>query len=185
MLLTETHHAAILVEFYKELMSVCGEARGYDVFMTAGRSYGSRRGRRMALRAMRDGNPLDTTSYFAYGELLCTEGGYAGELYEAFPGVVHEHQEEDDFLVKFIETIACHGCTLKDVETLFAQYSDQVFEGSYAGDDFDYLFYFRDNKPNDYRCCITFEGRHVIYHRFTPEDYVDYDFGEVIPVKGE
>ena len=98
---------------------------------------------------------------------------------------VHEHQEEDDFLVKFIETIACHGCTLKDVETLFAQYSDQVFEGSYAGDDFDYLFYFRDNKPNDYRYCITFEDRHVIYHRFTPEDYVDYDFGEVIPVKGE
>ena len=31
---------------------------------------------------------------------------------------VHEHQEEDDFLVKFIETIARHGCTLKDVETL-------------------------------------------------------------------
>lgn len=98
---------------------------------------------------------------------------------------VHEHQGEDDFLVKFIETIACHGCTLQDVETLFTQYSDQVFEGSYAGDDFDYLFYFRDNKPNDYRYCITFEGRHVIYHRFTPEDYVDYDFGEVIPVKGE
>lgn len=98
---------------------------------------------------------------------------------------VHEHQEEDDFLVKFIETIARHGCTLKDVETLFAHYSDQVFEGSYAGDDFDYLFYFRDSKPNDYRYCITFEGCHVIYHRFTPEDYVDYDFGEVIPVKGE
>lgn len=98
---------------------------------------------------------------------------------------VHEHQEEDDFLVKFIETIARHGCTLQDVETLFAQYSDQVFEGSYAGDDFDYLFYFRDSKPNDYRYCITFEGCHVIYHRFTPEDYVDYDFGEVISVKGE
>ena len=87
--------------------------------------------------------------------------------------------------MKFIQTIAHHGCTLQDVETLFTQYSDQVFEGSYAGDDFDYLFYFRDNKPNDYRYCITFEGRHVIYHRFTPEDYVDYDFGEVIPVKGE
>lgn len=108
MLLTETHHAAILVEFYKELMSVCGEARGYDVFMTAGRSYGSRRGRRMALRAMRDGNPLDTTSYFAYGELLCTEGGYAGELYEAFPGVVHEHQEECMWAEVFHRE--CHQC---------------------------------------------------------------------------
>ena len=75
---------------------------------------------------------------------------------------VHEHQEEDDFLVKFIETIARHGCTL--------------------GDDFDYVFYFRDSKPNDYRYCITFEGCHVIYHRFTPEDYVDFDFGEVTPV---
>lgn len=94
MLLTETHHAAILVAFYKALKNACGETRGYDIFMTAGRNYGSRRGRRMALRAMRDGNPLDTTSYFAYGELLCTEGSYAGEFYEAAPGVVHEHQEE-------------------------------------------------------------------------------------------
>lgn len=93
MLLTETHHAAIIAEFYKELMSACGEVRGYDIFMTAERSYGNRRGRRMALRALRDGNPLDMTSYFAYGELLCTEGGDVGKLYEAFPGVVHEHQE--------------------------------------------------------------------------------------------
>ena len=89
-LLTEAHHGGILVSFYKAIMDLCGRDRGYDLFMTASRAYGERRGRRMALRAVRDGNPLDVTSYFAYGELLCTDKGLMDESsYEACGGTVH------------------------------------------------------------------------------------------------
>jgi len=49
----------------------------------------------MALRAVRDGNPLDVTSYFAYGELLCTDKGLMDESsYEACGGTVHECQRD-------------------------------------------------------------------------------------------
>lgn len=91
MLLTETEHAGILAAFYKVLTQTCGQEQGTAIFMTAGRAYGSRRGRRMALRALRDGNPLDMTSYFAYGELLCTDDGHDG-TYTASEGCVHEQQ---------------------------------------------------------------------------------------------
>ena len=64
-LLTETHHGGILVAFYKTLMETCGRQQGFDTFMTAARAYGERRGRRMAMRAVRDGNPLDMTSMSA------------------------------------------------------------------------------------------------------------------------
>ena len=94
-LLTEAHHGGILVSFYKAIMDLCGKDRGYDLFMTASRAYGERRGRRMALRAVRDGNPLDVTSYFAYGELLCTDKGLMDESsYEACGGTVHECQRD-------------------------------------------------------------------------------------------
>ena len=38
-------------------------------------------------------------------------------------------------------------------------------------EDFDYVVYFQDGMPDDYRYCIKFEGCCVIYHRFTPKDY--------------
>ncbi|MBU5626034.1 L-2-amino-thiazoline-4-carboxylic acid hydrolase [Oscillibacter sp. MSJ-2] len=109
-LLTETHHGGILVAFYKVLMDFCGRERGYDLFMTAGRTYGARRGRRMAMRAMRDGNPLDLTSYFAYGELLCNDEGLNDEgTYEAIPGTVHEHQT-DCWWAREFRAMDCEQC---------------------------------------------------------------------------
>jgi len=105
--LDESHHAAILVAFYRQLKEACGEERGLDIFMTAARAYGRRRGRRMAMRALRDGNPLDMTSYFAYGELLSTEGAYKG-YYTASPGMVHEHQDGCPWATEF--HTSCFQC---------------------------------------------------------------------------
>jgi hypothetical protein len=42
--------------------------------------------------------------------------------------------------------------------------------------EFDYLVYFEDGEPDDFRYCLTDEGAHVIYHRFTVEDYEDFKF---------
>ena len=110
MSLTETHHGGILVAFYKTLAEVCGKERGLEIFMTAARTYGARRGRRMALRALRDGNPLDVTSYFAYGELLCREEGLTDDgLFEATRGTVHERQT-DCWWTREFRAMGCSEC---------------------------------------------------------------------------
>lgn len=86
---------------------------------------------------------------------------------------VHAHMDENEFLTDFIAAIAKHGCTITDIEKVFFAFSDCVVSKKVEGEDFDYLIYFGDGKPNDYRYCITFEGCHVIYHRFTREDFKD------------
>ena len=42
-----------------------------------------------------------------------------------------------------------------------------------AGGEFDYLVYFEDGEPDSFWYCITDEGCHMIYHRFSEEDYKD------------
>lgn len=109
-LLTETHHGGILVAFYKTLMETCGRQQGYDTFMTAARAYGERRGRRMAMRAVRDGNPLDMTSYFAYGEMMFNSDGLRDPgTYEVTPGTVHERQT-DCWWAREFKAMGCLEC---------------------------------------------------------------------------
>ncbi len=62
----EKTHAFIVASFYKHLTEKHGE-RGKDIFIKATQKYAEQRGARMAMRAMRDGYPLDYASYFAYG----------------------------------------------------------------------------------------------------------------------
>lgn len=71
-MLQEQHHAGILTAYYLELKSLAG-TDGMAIFRKAEQFYGERRGRRMALRALRDGRLLNYAAYFTYGELLSTE----------------------------------------------------------------------------------------------------------------
>ena len=96
---------------------------------------------------------------------------------------VHENKGENSFLEKLIGIVSNHGCTLKDIQDLFLAYSDDVFIGKMNGEDFDYLFYFRNGIPNDYRYCITVEECHVIYHRYTKEDYEDFGFSDAEEIR--
>ena len=80
---------------------------------------------------------------------------------------------EDEFLVSFIDTIRKHGCRIEDIRQVFGAYSDHVCFEKSKGEDYDYLLYFEDGKPDDFRYCITDEGVHLIYHRFSPEDFED------------
>ena len=54
---------------------------------------------------------------------------------------------------------------------VFQQYSSHVILEKMADMDFDYLIYFADGQPDSYRYCLTKEGHHLIYHRYTKEDY--------------
>ena len=89
---------------------------------------------------------------------------------------VHENRKPSEFLVRFINTVARHGCTLDEVMNVFHSYSKHVHMEKTTGTGFDYLVYFEDGIPDDYRYCLSLEGEHMIYHKFTPEDYEDFGF---------
>lgn len=89
---------------------------------------------------------------------------------------VHESTEENYFLIDFIEKISGHDCSLDDLLKIFYKHSDHVICEKMNNDEFDYLIYFKDEKPDAYRYCIKFENCHTIYHRFTKADYENFGF---------
>ena len=84
----ETHHAFIVASFYRLLRDGFGP-RGLAAFRLAACTYGEQRGKRMAMRCIADGHPLDYEGYFAYGEYPATEGFFDVEMWTE-PGCVHE-----------------------------------------------------------------------------------------------
>lgn len=104
------------------------------------------------------------------GERFCFAIPPAGVDY------VHEHMDSTEFIYDFIKTIEKHGCTIDDVLQQFYKHSDHVHVEKVNHGEFDYLVYFEDGIPDNFRYCITDEGCHIIYHRFTIEDYNDFDF---------
>ena len=91
---------------------------------------------------------------------------------------VHENLPEPAFLRAFLQVIRGLEVTLEDILAVFRQFSDHVIcEKIPVNDEFDYLIYFADGKPDDYRYCIKLEDDGcAIYHRFTPEDYAAFGF---------
>ncbi|MDD6810774.1 MAG: DUF3877 family protein [Lachnospiraceae bacterium] len=87
---------------------------------------------------------------------------------------IHADMKEDEFLVEFIDTIRRHGCTLNEVLAVFRKYSGHVHVEKMKNSEFDYLVYFEDGEPEDFLYCLGLEGEHIIYHRFTPEDYEEF-----------
>ena len=69
---TEKLHAYIAARFYVRLTHTFGE-RGKAAFIHATQFYAEQRGRRMAKRAIADGQPLTYETYRAYGEWTNTE----------------------------------------------------------------------------------------------------------------
>ena len=78
------------------------------------------------------------------------------------------------FLKELVDKVSRHGAGMEEVLDIFRKYSDQVRIERKTGEDFDALAYFSDGIPDRYRYCLTDEGGHVIYHRFTEADYLDF-----------
>lgn len=93
-------------------------------------------------------------------------------------GVTYVHEEVEDryFLKEFIEKMSNHNITLNEILEVFHKYSEHVICSEMDHGEFDYLVYFQDEDPDSYRYCLKFEEGHVIYHRFTKEDYLNFDF---------
>lgn len=84
---------------------------------------------------------------------------------------VHNKAADTGFLETFIEKIGHCNLNPDDILNVFYQYSNHVTCKKIDSDDFDYVIYFEDGIPDDFRYCIKFEGKCAIYHRFTPKDY--------------
>ena len=76
---------------------------------------------------------------------------------------VHEHTDANEFIRSLVELLQHHSCTMDDIE--------EMNHG-----EFDWLVRFTDNQNDPYYYCFKDEGCHIIYHRFLPEDYADFEF---------
>lgn len=86
---------------------------------------------------------------------------------------VHEQVPEPAFLKDLVTLFQeHHGCSLADVEAVFAKYSSHyICEKMPEGTDFDYCIRFLDGQVDNYYYCLKAEMGHMIYHRFTKADY--------------
>lgn len=112
-------------------------------------------------------NKLGKIEIFNQGERFCIAIPPKGSEY------VHEHIKDNEFICDFINTISKHGVTMDEILQQFYKYSDEVHVEKISHGEFDYLVYFKNGKPDDFKYCITDEGCHFIYHRFTAADYED------------
>ncbi|MFV0363019.1 MAG: DUF3877 family protein [Suipraeoptans sp.] len=87
---------------------------------------------------------------------------------------IHEHMGDMSFLSDFIEVIGKHPCHIENVEDVFKNHSESYCFSVSDNKEFDYVFWFEDGKPDSYLYCLKSEGEHMIYHRFTKEDYKDF-----------
>lgn len=87
---------------------------------------------------------------------------------------IHEHTGEDKFLVELIETLRKHEVIFEEVLAVFFRYSDKVHIEKLKQQEFDYLIFFEDGIPDDFIYCLNVDEEHIIYHRFTPDDYAAF-----------
>ena len=80
---------------------------------------------------------------------------------------------DDGFLEELVALVQTHDCSREKLLTLFGKYSQAVEIQDMQDADFDYAIHCKDRENDPYYYCFHEEGCHIIYHRFTPEDYAD------------
>ena len=89
---------------------------------------------------------------------------------------VHENTNPNEFIKELVELLWQHGTTMEQIRALFDRHADGVSCENIDNGEFDYLIRFPENVGDPYYYCFKDEGCHIIYHRFLPEDYADFDF---------
>lgn len=89
---------------------------------------------------------------------------------------VHENTKENEFIRELVNLVAKHGCTINQIYELFTARSDRVGREKMDNGEFDERIWFEDDVDDPYYYCFKQEGGHMIYHRFLPEDYEDFEF---------
>ena len=104
------------------------------------------------------------------GDRFCFHIPQEGTVY------VHANTSPNEFIHQLVELVGKHGCTMNEILDLFHTYSENIITEEMNNGEFDRLIRFADNSEDPYYYCFKDEGCHIIYHRFLPEDYADFDF---------
>lgn len=89
---------------------------------------------------------------------------------------VHENTTENEFIRELVQLVAKHGCTIEEVYQLFTKHFGHVRREPMENGEFDVRIWFEDDAEDSYYYCFKQEGEHMIYHRFLPADYEDFEF---------
>lgn len=107
-------------------------------------------------------------------EITCENDRFCFFLPPEASEYVRQNTADSGFLRDLIDAVSRHGVSMEEVIGLFKKYSGHVHIEKMENEDFDYLVYFEDGTPDEFRYCLTDEGCHIIYHRFTADDYSDF-----------
>ena len=112
-----------------------------------------------------------------FGEVQVSHKGdrFCFFLSEKATEYVHEHQGENAFIFSLVQLLANHGTTMDEVKKLFQSQTTPCVMEPMDNGEFDLMIRF-DNGEDPYYYCFKDEGCHIIYHRFLPEDYADFEF---------
>lgn len=93
---------------------------------------------------------------------------------------VHSRYDGGQFISKLVNGVRDHR-SLGEILDIFRSVSDAVSVTETDNDEFQYLVYFENGTPDDYRYCLSVDEEidgsvHVTYHRFIREDYDDLGF---------
>ena len=106
--------------------------------------------------------------------ISCDKNRFCLFLPEEASEYIYTHTEHDGFIYDFIAAVSKHNVSVDDIIRVFRKYSDNVHFEKVNHGEFDYLVYFENGEPDNYRYCLTDKGDHISYHRFTIEDYNDF-----------
>ena len=124
----------------------------------------------MAAFCEREKDHLGTISVTKEGERFCLILGPEVSEY------IDLHTKKSGLIFDLVEVVTEHDVPIERIKKIFERYSDHVYFEKMNNGEFDYLMYFEDGSPDDYRYCFTEEGHHIIYHRYTKEDYEEFGF---------
>lgn len=80
--------------------------------------------------------------------------------------------DEYEYLAKFIAYFKSDGKkSIEDVISILSRYGDVTCVRADGNDEYNYIVFFSDGKPDDYRYLIDIDDFHAHYHRMTPADF--------------
>lgn len=86
---------------------------------------------------------------------------------------VADNVPEKPHLRDLVELIQRPMVTMDQIKELFNKYSDQVMCQPTDESGMDYVLWFGDGQPDDYRYCICLDGLGATYHRLSKKDFED------------
>ena len=123
---------------------------------------------------------LGTLAVTAKADRFCFHIPEQGSVY------VKEHTKPNEFIQKLVELVGMHKTTMEMIHALFVQQAKEAGDAlqqpveietqQMDNGEFDWMYRFVNDPEDSYYYCFKDEGIHIIYHRFLPEDYADFDF---------